>query len=74
MLKIKSAQDAGISHLMGVLSSTQNYAAQASQIIEQSALENQYFGLKEIQANQELMYALDGALGNNWIKIVTGEL
>lgn len=81
MLKLKSAQfnpqpdfgNTGVRRLMGTLSNTRDYATQAYERLERY-ISDQKFDLtvEDIQADHELAYALNGALGNEWQKIITG--
>ena len=83
MLKIKTAQfgpqpdfrNTGVRRLQGALLDTRNYATQAYDRLEQYLSDQRLdIGLAEIQADRELVTALDGALANEWQKLVTGSL
>ncbi len=83
MLQLKSAQwgsqpdfrDTGVRRLMGALADTQGYATRALERLEQYITDQRLdLGLQEIQADHDLVYALRGALGAEWQRLVTGSL
>lgn len=84
MLKIKTSQfrqqppdfsDVGMRRLMGALEEQKRNVADAMQRLEQYISSGQVqMGLAEIKADHELSYSLYNVFGNDWEKLVTGNI